>query len=46
MEKKYFKKLEFDIILDKLASLGRQVFISVCSGYPEIKHEKVQMVRI
>ena len=38
----------FDItlILDKLASLGRQVFISVCSGYPEIKHEKVQMVRI
>ena len=46
----YFDRLDeaFDIslILDKLASLGRQVFISVCSGYPEIKHEKVQMVRI
>ena len=46
----YFDRLDeaFDItsILDKLASLGRQVFISVCSGYPEIKHEKVQIVRI
>lgn len=46
----YFDRLDeaIDItpILDKLASLGRQVFISVCSGYPEIKHEKVQMVRI
>jgi len=46
----YFDRFDeaFDItlILDKLASLGRQVFISVCSGYPEIKHEKVQMVRI
>ena len=46
----YFDRLDeaFDItlILDKLASLGRQVFISVCSGYPEIKHEKVQMVQI
>lgn len=46
----YFDRLDeaFDIILilDKLASLGRQVFISVCSGYPEIKHEKVQMVRM
>ena len=46
----YFDRLDeaFDItlILDKLASLGRQVFISVCSGYPEKKHEKVQMARI
>ena len=46
----YFDRLDeaFDItsILDKLASLGRQVFISVCSGCPEIKHEKVQIVRI
>ena len=33
-------------VLNELASLGRQVFISVCSIYPEIKHEKVQMVRI
>ena len=46
----YFDRLDeaidITLILDKLASLGRQVFISVCSGYPEIKHEKVQMVRI
>ena len=46
----YFDRLDeaIDIIpiLDKLASLGRQIFVSVCSGYPEIKHEKVQMVRI
>ena len=46
----YFDRLDeaIDIasILDKLVSLGRQVFIPVCSGYPEIKHEKVQMVRI
>ena len=46
----YFDRLDeaIDItpILDKLASLGRQVFIPVCSGYPEIKHEKVQMVQI
>ena len=33
-------------VLDELASLGRQVFISVCAGYPEIKHEKVQMVQV
>ncbi len=46
----YFDRLDeaIDItpVLDELASLGRQVFISVCAGYPEIKHEKVQMVRI
>ena len=46
----YFDRLDeaIDItpILDKLASPGKQVFISVCSGYPEIKHEKVQMVQI
>ena len=46
----YFDRLDeaIDItpILDELASLGRQVFISVCPSYPEIKHEKVQMVRI
>ena len=46
----YFDRLDeaIDItpVLDELASLGRQVFISVYAGYPEIKHEKVQMVRI
>lgn len=46
----YFDRLDeaIDItpVLNELASLGRQVFISVCSIYPEIKHEKVQMVRI
>ncbi len=46
----YFDRLDeaIDITpaLDELVSLGRQVFISVCSGYPEIKHEKVQMVSI
>ena len=46
----YFDRLDeaidITLILDKLAFLGRQVFISVCSGYPEIMHEKVQMVRI
>ena len=46
----YFDRLDeaIDItpVLDELASLGRQVFISVCAGYPEIKHEKVQMVQV
>lgn len=46
----YFDRLDkaFDItpVFDELASLGRQVFISVCAGYPEIKHEKVQMVHV
>ena len=46
----YFDRLDeaIDItpILDKLSSLGRQVFISVCAGYPKIKHEKVQMVQV
>lgn len=43
----YFDRLDgaTDItpILDRLASLGRQVFVSVCAGYPEIKHEKAEM---
>lgn len=30
-------------VLDRLASLDRQVFVSVCAGYPEIKHEKTEM---
>ena len=46
----YFDRLDeaIDItpILDGLASLGRQIFISVCPNYPEVKHEKVQMVQI
>ena len=46
----YFDRLDnaIDItpVLDELASHGRQVFISVCAGYPEIKHEKVQMVQV
>ena len=46
----YFDRLDeaIDItpILDGLASLGRQIFISVCHSYPEVKHEKVQMVQI
>jgi len=33
-------------VLDKLASLGRQVFIAVCQGYPTITHDKVQMVQL
>lgn len=33
-------------ILERLASLGRQIFISVCPGYTEINHEKVQTVQI
>ena len=46
----YFDRLDeaTDItpVINKLASLGRQVFISVCSNYPEINHEKVQTVQI
>ena len=35
-------------ILDRLSSLGRQVFISVCSNYPieKMKHNYVQTVKI
>ena len=44
----YFDRLDeaIDItpILDRLASLGRQVFVAVCAGYPEIKHEKTEIV--
>ena len=34
-------------LLNKLSSLGRQVFISVCSAYPleKVKHEHVQTVK-
>lgn len=46
----YFDRLDQAIdmtpVLDKLASLGRQVFVSVCADYPEIKHPKVQTVRV
>ncbi len=46
----YFDRLDEAIdvtpVIDKLSSLGRQVFIAVCPGYPEIKHDKVQMVQI
>ena len=46
----YFDRLDeaIDIapILDNLASLGRQVFIAVCSNYPveKLKHDAVQIV--
>ena len=46
----YFDRLDeaIDItpILDALSSLGRQVFIAVCSNYPpkKLKHNKVQVV--
>lgn len=48
----YFDRLDeaIDItpILDRLSSLGRQVFISVCSNYPieKMKHNYVQTVKI
>ena len=46
----YFDRLDeaIDIAptLDKLSSLGRQVFIAVCSNYPveKLKHDAVQIV--
>lgn len=46
----YFDRLDeaIDItpILDKLSSLGRQVFIAVCPNYPveKLKHNEVQIV--
>ena len=46
----YFDRLDeaIDItpILDKLSSLGRQVFIAVCPNYPveKLKHDEVQIV--
>lgn len=46
----YFDRLDeaIDItpILDKLSSLGRQVFVSVCANYPveKLKHDAVQIV--
>ena len=48
----YFDRLDeaLDIapVLDKLSSLGRQVFISVCAGYPceKMSYEKVQIVKM
>ena len=46
----YFDRLDEAIdvtpMLDKLASLGRQVFIAVCPNYPieKLKHDAVQIV--
>jgi hypothetical protein len=46
----YFDRLDAEIdiipILNKLSSLGRQVFIAVCSNYPieKLKHNAVQIV--
>ncbi len=48
----YFDRLDESIditpILDKLSSLGRQVFISVCVNYPveKMNHDKVQVVNM
>ena len=48
----YFDRLDeaIDItpILDKLSSLGRQVFISVCANYPteKMQHDKVQVINM
>lgn len=48
----YFDRLDeaIDIIpvLDRLSSLGRQVFISVCANYPteKLKHDKVQVINM
>lgn len=48
----YFDRLDeaIDIapILDKLSSLGRQVFISVCTGYSceKMSHKKVQIIKM
>ncbi len=48
----YFDRLDEAIdatpILDKLSSLGRQVFISVCANYPieKMKHDKVQVIDV
>ncbi len=48
----YFDRLDeaIDIapILDKLSSLGRQVFISVCTEYPceKMAHKKVQIIKM
>ena len=48
----YFDRLDEAIdvtpILDKLSSLGRQVFISVCANYPteKLKHDKVQVINV
>ena len=48
----YFDRLDeaIDItpVLDRVSSLGRQVFISVCANYPteKLKHDKVQVINM
>ena len=48
----YFDRLDeaidIALILDKLSSLGRQVYISVCGGYPceKMRHNNVQIVNM
>ncbi len=48
----YFDRLDEAVniksVLDKLASLDRQVFISVCENYPcdKIKHANVQIINV
>ena len=48
----YFDRIDEAIdvtpIFDRLSSLGRQVFISVCAGYPceKMAHKKVQITKM
>ena len=32
--------------LDKLSTLGRQVFVSVCNSYPEVCHKNTKMINV
>lgn len=32
--------------LDKLSELGRQVYVSVCNGYPDVCHKDTQMINV
>lgn len=32
--------------LDKLSALGRQVFVSVCTGYPDVCHKDTQVINV
>lgn len=42
------ESVDISSCIDELASLGRQVFISVCSNYPteKMKHNKVQVINV
>ncbi len=40
------ESIDISVYLDKLSTLGRQAFVSVCNSYPEVCHKDTQMINV